>query len=174
MTQLLDGLADLSRLDAREVSLDRRPEPIAALLSSAADALGAAIADRHQRLELSLSPGLPEVLDCDAERLVQALTHLVAHAVRVSPQGATLRLGAASEGAELVLTVSDQAPPLPPDALAQLLAPAPRPCGPTRLNQHLGLLIARCLAEAHGGRLEIDCAADRGSTFRVRLPASPA
>ena len=75
---------------------------------------------------------------------------------------------AASAGCALI-EVTDNGPGIPPDVMAKIFEPFFTTKPPGR-GTGLGLSICYGIAETHGGRIEVDSAPGRGSTFRVYLP----
>jgi signal transduction histidine kinase len=111
----------------------------------------------------------------DRERLGQLVANLVANAISYSPAGGRVLVSVAQVGDEVVVAVSDQGPGIAPERVGQLFLPF------TRLDEDrsadgsgLGLYIVKAIAEAHGGRVWVDSAPGRGSTFSVALPLTTA
>jgi signal transduction histidine kinase len=142
---------DLDRLlsDAELFSLEPGPVEMTALV----DGL------RRARVTVTAEPGL--VVHADAARLRQALANLVDNGLR---HGDTVRVEAASHGAEIWVSVADDGPGVP-DGLDPF-ARGVSGVGSTGL----GLYVARSLAEAHGGRLELVSGVGGGACFRLALP----
>jgi signal transduction histidine kinase len=104
------------------------------------------------------------------------LTNLISNAIKFSPDGATVWLGADARGEEIVFAVRDEGRGVPPDKLEliferfqQVDSSDAREKGGTGL----GLAICRSIVEQHGGRIWAESVGD-GSTFQFTLPASPA
>ena len=114
----------------------------------------------------------------DPDRLKQLVLNLVDNALRYTPGGGTVALGLGREGAWAVLRVADTGPGIPPEHQARIFdrfyrvdQPRARGLG----GSGLGLAICRWIAEAHGGRIEVESRPGAGATFRVFLPtAGPA
>jgi len=126
---------------------------------------------RH-RVETEIAPGLP-LLRMDFVLMQQVLTNLLLNAAVHTPAGTTVHVSASVENRELVLTVADDGPGLPPEALTQIFdkfyrAPA-APAGGTGL----GLAIVKGFVEAQGGQVSAQNRPEGGSVFTIRLP-SPA
>ena len=109
----------------------------------------------------------------DEARLRQVVTNLVGNAVAHTPPGIAIRIGVGTVGEDAVLEVSDEGPGLTPAQTAHSFERFYRAdTSRTRATggAGLGLAIVDSLVSAHAGRVEIDSAPGRGSTFRVRLP----
>jgi two-component system sensor histidine kinase KdpD len=122
---------------------------------------------RH-RVSVGIAPGLP-LVRMDFVLMQQVLTNLLLNAAVHTPPGTTVHVSAAMEGGALVLSVADNGPGLPTEALPQLFekfyrAPA-APAGGTGL----GLAIVKGYAEAQGGQVKAQNRPEGGAIFTVRL-----
>lgn len=110
----------------------------------------------------------------DAARLSQMLSNLVTNAIihGAADRPVTVRVTAADGAA--VLAVQNEGAPIPPDQLATLFQPlrqsSSAPLRPGSSGMGLGLYIAREIAVAHGGSIEVTSEAATGTIFTVRLP----
>ena len=126
-------------------------------------------------ISLDVSPGKGPVMQADQLRLMQVLDNLMANAVKFSHPGDRVRVGAAWDGRAWRIDVTDSGIGIPPDELGQLFdrfvrASNARTSG--RPGAGLGLSVAKAIVELHGGRIMVDSALDRGTTFSVYLPAA--
>jgi signal transduction histidine kinase len=118
-------------------------------------------------LVLDLEPLLPSV-ELDEGQLRQALLNILGNARQVLQAGGRVRLSSRTGmGGEIVIEIADNGPGIPPDAIDKIFEPFfSKRAGGTGL----GLAIARQMVENHGGRIEVESQAGRGTTFRIRLP----
>lgn len=107
-------------------------------------------------------------LDADPVRLRQALANLIENAVAHSPPGAEVVVSARHVDGRVRIAVADDGDGISPERLGRVLEPGVRFA--ERPGQGLGLAVARAIAEAHGGALEVQSALGRGSTFTLVLP----
>jgi signal transduction histidine kinase len=110
---------------------------------------------------------------CAALALRRMLDNLVDNAVRYAGMA---RLAARRESGEVVVTVEDDGPGVPADALARLTAPFERVEGSRGRKTGgagLGLAIVKALAESQGGRLSIENRVEGGLRVILRLPTAP-
>jgi signal transduction histidine kinase len=118
--------------------------------------------------------GLGDVVGLwDPGRLEQVVANLVSNALKYGPPRRPVRVLIDGSGDPVVLSVSDEGGALSPAAQANLFEPfRPGSSGAAAAGHSvgLGLYVVRRIAEAHGGQVAVDSAADRGTTFTVRLP----
>ncbi|MFF4586477.1 sensor histidine kinase [Streptomyces sp. NPDC001388] len=175
LQRVIDDLRDLAAADAGTLRLHREPVPADDLLAQvaaahrvAADTAGVALRTR--------TDGTPW-LDADPLRLRQALGNLVTNAVRHTPPGGTVTLGARSDGAEVVLTVADTGTGIAAEDLPHVFDRfwrAEKSRSRRTGGSGLGLPIVRQLTAAHGGTAEAASTPGTGSVFTLRLPAAAA
>ena len=118
-----------------------------------------------------VAPDLP-TLRADPVRLRQAIDNLVENAVvHGGPDDGDVVVTAAVERGELVLAVADSGPGIPPEHHARVFETGVR-LQRDRPGAGLGLAMARAIAEAHGGTLELRSAPGEGAIFELRLSVS--
>jgi len=171
---LLSDVLDLAKIGAERLSLRTDTCALEEVCESAlAIVRGEA---RRKGLELAFrGPGSPVRFAGDARRIRQILVNLLSNAVKFTPAGGSVVLSAAGDAeAGLVrLEVSDTGPGIAAEDLPRLFQPFTQL--DTRLSREhagtgLGLALVRSLAELHGGRVEVESEAGKGSRFRVTLP----
>lgn len=171
----LEALADELRACARSKAvLERQEVLVPTLVRLLAQDLLPFVETKAVRLEVEIKTDF-RTIRADAERLRQALTHLVSHAVTHTPPGSIVRLSCADEGEWVKIWVADEGAPLAAEereVLFQPFAPSPRGRDGTPPEGDLDLAIARRIAEAHGGGISVLSQPPRGVTFVVRLPRS--
>jgi signal transduction histidine kinase len=112
----------------------------------------------------------------DSSRLRQMISNLVGNAIQHGIETGPVDFTASAEGREVMLTVRNGGPPIPPDALPTIFDPLTRGSSAELEKQRrpgsigLGLYIAREVITAHGGTIEVRSSVDAGTVFTVRLP----
>jgi signal transduction histidine kinase len=111
----------------------------------------------------------------DEQRLMQAVLQLAANAVRHTADGDVVAVGSAIRDDEVRFWVRDTGPGVQPEDRDRIFERFYRGRSGHRRSDGagLGLSIVRAIAEAHGGRVELDSQAGRGATFTVVLPVDP-
>ncbi|MCC6224007.1 MAG: HAMP domain-containing protein [Thermoleophilia bacterium] len=167
LARLVGDLLDLAKLDARRFTLVREEVDLGRLLEQAAQALGEEARCRGIALECRLD--LAPVIETDGDRVLQVVTNLLANAIQWTPDGGTVSLSLAAADGRVTVAVEDSGPGIPPEELERVFRPFWSRNGQ---GTGLGLAIARELAQALGGRLELESELGRGSRFVLALPAA--
>jgi signal transduction histidine kinase len=171
LIRIVDDLLVVSRIEGEALVLEPVEIDVRNVLGQVVAALGA----NGPRVEVEAAPGAPSTLVLDPNRLIQILTNLAHNAVKFSPEDApvTIRWAAPAEGT-VVFDVVDRGPGIPAQEHA-LIFERFRQRGDHRSHGEgfgLGLYIAKLLAEAMGGWLEVESVPEAGATFRVTLPTT--
>jgi signal transduction histidine kinase len=173
--RLIQDLLDVAAIDAGGLSLTRRPEDPVVLVTRAALYFEELAATSSIVLETDLPERLPTVL-CDADRMLQAFGNLIANALKFTPKGGVILLGAASEGGSVRFFVQDNGPGIPDEDVPHIFDRfwTARRDSRTR-GTGMGLAIVRGIAEAHGGRVWAERGSSGGAMFNLLIPvAAPA
>jgi signal transduction histidine kinase len=124
-------------------------------------------------IESDIAP-LPD-FHCDPGRLGQLLSNLVANAITHGRHDTPVNVRGAVERDTFVLQVTNQGEPIAADVQAQLFQPYSRPATDVpQAGLGLGLYIARQIALAHGGRLEVTSTRETGTVFSFAMPLDTA
>lgn len=164
LQQVVSRVLDLSR----PIRVQPRPSDLNAIVEHAVRVVR--VGGLPPDAQLTFTPATDlEPLSLDPDPLVAAVLNLVRNAVEAAGPGGRVDVRCERVGAGAVFTVSDDGPGLADDVRAQLFTPffTTRPTG-----TGLGLVIARRILEAHGGRLDADPRGSSGTVFRGYLPAA--
>ena len=172
MSEHVDKVLDMTRLDAGGMELRREwvavPELLAALCQQWAPALA------HHRVIVEVPGELP-LVEADAALLAKALGNLLENVARHTPPETIVRLSAREAAGEVVIAVEDRASGVPDEALERIFAKfdhrAPEQAGG---GLGLGLAICRAIVKLHGGRCWAERLDGGGTAFYVALPVPPA
>jgi signal transduction histidine kinase len=173
LSDLVGDVLDTSRIEAGtfpyafgEVDLEELVRETATVVSLGQDEV---------RVTTRVPPALPAVHG-DRERLRQLLWNLLANAVKYTVTGDEVEVAATNENGVVAVSVRDHGPGIPPESQRLIFEKFGRVSqdGLSKPGAGLGLFIARSIAEAHGGTLDVESDAGAGATFTVRLPLARA
>ena len=180
LNRLIGDLRTLSLAEAGQLQLHRHPVAVGDLIHQVAGRFAVIVAEKNITLAQAVDGDLPLVM-ADEQRLGQVLANLLNNALRYSPPGSQVTLGARRVGPVVELTVTDHGPGIPPDDLPHVFDRFWR-------SEHsrnratggsgLGLAIVKQLIEAHGGTVRVESPVTRsarqpgGTCFVLAVPLS--
>jgi signal transduction histidine kinase len=169
MTHQVTNLGDFAAIQAGRLAIARAPHAPAAIIGEVSELVGPIARERGIVFAAHAAADLP-MIDCDGDRVVQALSNLIANAVKVTPRGGTIEVGARPViQAAPVFFVRDTGPGLAPDELATLFGLRWRSQHAGYRGAGLGFAIARGIIDAHGGRIWADSALGSGTSVYFSL-----
>lgn len=172
LVDLAEDLLDVTRVQAGRLELQREPTDLVALARRVL-ARRQLTTERHA---LTLVTALLHlVVHADPRRMEQVLSNLIGNAIKYSPEGGAIEVAirAEHETHEALLSVQDQGIGIPLHEQAQVFGRFARASNAQAYGIRgtgLGLYLCRELVEQHGGRIWLESAEGRGSTFFVALP----
>lgn len=169
MARIVDDLLDLAKAEQPEF-LQPQSLNLADLTHEVAGK-GDSLSERTWVVE-EVAEG---VLVADRQRITQAIMNLMRNALEHTPDGTPVSLGSRVVGDTVRIWVRDAGPGIPVEDRGQLFERFSRGSGGRRCGSGagLGLAIVKSIAEAHGGRVELETAEELGSTFSLVLPLRP-
>lgn len=169
MARIVDDLLDLAKAEQPEF-LQPQSLNLADLTHEVAGK-GDSLSERTWVVE-EVAEG---VLVADRQRITQAIMNLMRNALEHTPDGTPVSLGSRVVGDTVRIWVRDTGPGIPVEDRGQLFERFSRGSGGRRCGSGagLGLAIVKSIAEAHGGRVELETAEELGSTFSLVLPLRP-
>jgi signal transduction histidine kinase/ActR/RegA family two-component response regulator len=174
---LINGILDLSKIEAGKFSIERSRVSVLETVSQVLQLLGAHAREKGLTLEAECDGPVPVQIQSDAVRLRQILINLIGNAIKFTPSGRVrlrLRLAAprSDAGHLLEIAVEDTGIGLDPrqqaivfEPFTQVQSSAAREFGGTGL----GLSLSRRLARLLGGDIDVTSAPGRGSCFTLRV-----
>ncbi|MBK5942236.1 sensor histidine kinase [Halochromatium roseum] len=170
LNRYIQNLLDMTRLGHGTLKLERDWIGIDDILNSALRRTRELLSPC--RLVRNIEPGLP-LLYVHPALIEQALVNVIENAAKFSPDGGEVRVAATREGAELLITVADEGPGIPPDQREQVFNMF-FTGGEGDRGKHgsgLGLAICSGMIGAHGGRIEaLPGPGGRGTSIAIHLP----
>ena len=173
LNQMVSMVVDLSRMETTGIPLHPRAVPVSQLLrSTQSQALGPASSRRiAQQLPAACPP-----LWCDLELTTRIGVNLLANALKHSPPGSDIVLGADVVPNGVRIWVRDQGPGIPAayqQRIFDKFGVIDLPAGDHPPSTGLGLAFCKLAVEAQGGSLGVDSPSGQGSTFWFILPTAP-
>jgi signal transduction histidine kinase len=172
LSLLLDDLFEMAQIDAGGLVLERQPNSICDLISDTLEAF-TALAERQGVTLEGAAPREADPVVMDVGKIGRVLNNLLQNALRHTPQGGTVHIGAAAEGEGVRVEVSDSGAGIPAADLPHVFESFYR--GEKSRSRDtggagLGLAIASGIVEAHGGQIGIESAVDQGTRVWFTLP----
>ncbi|MHB0875327.1 MAG: ATP-binding response regulator [Anaerolineae bacterium] len=175
LSQLVDDVVDLARIDALAMPIRREMTSIRQAIDESVEAISSVASGKGIELVVSTPPGLPD-LPLDPVRIRQVLFNLLSNAVRFTDQG-RVEVGVTLREAEVEIAVHDTGRGIPPADLSTIFNEfyqVGRPKTAPDSGKGLGLAIAKRFIQLHGGRIWADSVVGEGSTFHFTVPTSDA
>lgn len=168
LNRLVDNLLDMTRLQSGRLSLNLEWHDVGKLIKSSVARVQKELANHD--LVIDIAPNLPRI-QIDFVLMEQVLVNLLDNAATYTPAGVRIRITARQENSDLVLSVADRGPGLPPADVERVFDKFYRAPGVGAGGTGLGLSICRGLVEAHGGTIIAENRPTRGGArFTIRLP----
>src|SRR5262249_51749688 len=177
MTRLVDDLLDVSRITRGRIELRRENIDMRYVLQGAREATLPLLQASGQHIEVVL-PDEPLTVDGDHARLTQVIANLFNNASKFMDRGKRIRVGAAREGDDIVVTIQDEGIGIPREfqsSIFEMFTQVDRSLERSQGGLGIGLALARSIVALHGGTIGVESEGQgRGSTMTVRVPASAA
>ena len=167
LERLVSNLLDMTRLDSGAVEPRREWVPLDEVVGSALGRLERLLSGRRVTTTI---PADAAMVSIDPILIEQLLVNLLENAVKYTPAASGIELGAAHEGATVVLEISDRGPGIPAGEEERVFERFRRGAHPGVRGVGLGLAVSRAIATAHGGTLTVAARPGGGATFRLTLP----
>ena len=172
MSRLVDDLLFVARRDAGEAPLRLSRVALGEILERTVAVAGQLGPNRNISID-SAPEAMATSIKVDRGRLHQLLMVLLDNALRYSPAGGPVTVAAQRAGAEVSIAVRDRGIGIPAADLSQVFDRFVRGSNALPGGTGLGLPVARAIAEAHGGRLDIDSREGHGTCVTLTLPVTP-
>ena len=172
LANLVESLLDVSRIATGRFALKMEEIDIIDCVSHLVDGLRPT--SDSARCDVVVDAEGSIVGSWDRLRLEQALTHLLANAIKYGA-GSPIRVSVRQHGGEVLLEVRDHGPGIPEAELGRIFQRFERAASIRNYGGlGLGLYLIQAIVEAHGGSVSAENATDGGARFRIALPLRPA
>ena len=170
---MVDDLLDLSRIESGRVEIFPLPVEVRLLVVGALEEHRPDADVKGVRLGMAGAPPPVSVL-ADHDRIGHVFSNLIGNAVRHTPRGGSIELGALRVNGSVRFTVSDTGAGIPKEYRERIFEKFFQVPGAGPKGIGLGLYIAKEIVVAHGGEIGVESAAGQGSTFWFTLPIAAA
>ncbi|HEX3346126.1 MAG TPA: ATP-binding protein [Polyangiaceae bacterium] len=176
LTRRIERLLDWGRMEAGRKQFDLHDETLAAIVDESVQSF-APLRAQHPLVELTtdVAPGLPTV-HVDRAAMVDAIGNLLGNAVKYGGEPPKVTLRARQIPAGIAIEVTDNGEGIPRGEHRRIFDKFYRiddRLSREREGSGLGLAIVKHIVRAHRGRVQVDSAPGKGSTFRIVLPLTP-
>ncbi|MBX3101489.1 MAG: response regulator [Bacteroidetes bacterium] len=171
--KLVDDILDLSRLEQGPEVLDKKSLDLKPYLENLASGFAPLTVSKQLKLQVEVTDGLKLV--ADGNRLSQALSNLLANAIKFTPEGGVVSLVADSVAQGIRIRVADTGIGIPPQDIPKVFerfGATQRKGTKGEKGTGLGMSIACQVVLLHGGTIEVSSEVNVGTTFTVLLPAA--
>lgn len=188
MISIINDLLDITKIEAGSVELELRPIHVAEALGNVIMDVQSAITNRQHELHIHIPPGLP-LVRADAKRFDQILDHLITNAIKYTPVGGQISIGAheiaadalpahlvgrVAAGRYVQIDVIDNGIGIPAEEHDRVFNRFYRTENRLKIEAGgtgLGLSLVRPLVRLFGGQIWLQSFPDEGSTFSFVIPA---
>ncbi len=168
MGAMIEDMVDSTRLESGQLRLERQPTELRPFVSDLLQRSTGVLDVGRVTVEI---PGDLPPVDVDPNRLERILVNLLSNALKYSPEGTEVRVGAERRDRQVRIWVQDRGIGIPTEDRPHLFERFYRAKGARQAEGlGLGLYITRMLVEAHGGRIWVESDVGKGSTFSFTLP----
>ncbi len=171
MERMIHDLLDFASIDAGRLSVEPQAQDVIGLVAEVAETIKPVIGKRVLTVR---TEGLPSAahVKCDRGRVLQVFSNLLGNALKFTPEGGSIIIGATLVDAEIQFSVKDTGCGIAESAVANIFEKYWQEHHKRRTGVGLGLFIARRLVEAHGGNIWVESKVGPGSgtTFFFTLP----
>ena len=175
LLDLVNEILDLSKVEAGRMELEPSEFAPAETMRGAVMFVRERAANHGIQLVLDVPTDLGAVV-ADERKIRQVLLNLLTNAVKFTPAGGRVELGARRDSHEIAITVKDTGAGIAPEDQARIFEEFAQARGGARREQEgtgLGLTLSKKFVELHGGKIWVESELGKGSTFGFTLPLVP-
>lgn len=172
LKSVIDDMLSLSHIEAGQAKLQLGDVSIGELFAAVISDVARLVDSKEHTVIANVSDDLPTVL-ADREKLRLVVANLVSNAIKFTPEGGRIEVGAVADGQDVIISVGDNGLGIPEGARDKIFSRFYQVEESLRREHQgigLGLSIARAMVELHGGRIWVESEIGEGSTFYCRIP----
>lgn len=167
--RLIADLLDMERIEGGKLQLAMEKYHIGQIIEEAIESFSQARIAKNVELRLTSTDPSIEVF-CDKDRIMQVLSNLIGNALKYTPKGGTITIGAIYNEDAVQVSVSDTGFGIPEEKRLKIFERYAQLGDNNRVGLGLGLYISKMLIEAHDGSLWVSSKLGEGSTFNFTIP----
>ena len=172
LLKLINDILDLSKIEAGKMELHPEIFDLRMIISFIRKTMASLIEEKKQLLKIEMADGLPDIY-ADPGKIKQLLLNLVGNAIKFTPEGGTITIGAELKDSCFALSITDTGIGIKPEDRERIFQEFQQGEGSTSREYEgtgLGLTLTRKLTEMHGGKLELESEEGKGSRFTAYIP----
>jgi PAS domain S-box-containing protein len=172
LSQLINDLLDLSKLEAGRMRLEKKPSSIEKIIEECIQTFLTWANAKSIKIEKKIQPNLP-LVNIDPIRINQVLTNLIGNAIKFTPKNGRITVEAIFGSEEIRVSVADTGIGIPKEALDKIFDKFYQVHERTHTDisgTGLGLSIAKEIVQLHGGKIWAESEKGKGAKFTFTLP----
>jgi two-component system sensor histidine kinase/response regulator len=172
---LIDDILEVARIEEANITLTLAPIAPGALLAELVHEWGHRFQQEQTTVSVSVADDAP-IFTGDKGLIKRVFSNLIQNAVTHSSRAVHLELSARRAGHGVLFTVSDNGPGIPPEyheVIFRKFGQVEMPRTPRTRSSGLGLTFCKLVVERHRGRIWVNSAEGKGSSFYIELPSDP-
>ena len=170
IVEMLNALMDISEAETGAMKLSPEQIKLSSLLGEVIEVYGHVAEDKNVHLEVSVPEDLS--LYADRVRIRQVMANLLDNSIKYAAEG-QVKITARPDGDQVVVSFEDTGEGIAPEDIPRIFDRLYRgDRSRSRRGLGLGLSFVQAVVSAHNGRVEVESEPNRGSVFRVFLPAA--
>lgn len=169
MLTLVNDLLDVAKIEAGKFQIMKTKQNIAVVANDRANFFTPLASERGLTIKVITDKNIADS-NFDRERVAQVLNNLISNAIKFTAPGGEITVSASLKEKEIIISVQDTGEGIPKEKQADLFSKFKQLVPGKKEGTGLGLVIAKGIIEAHGGRIWVDSETGKGSTFAFSLP----
>jgi signal transduction histidine kinase len=175
LLSLINDILDLAKIESGKLEFVIAPANPRQLVNETLASMESLAKQKSIYLHCNYADDTPEVIMCDAKKVQQVVVNLVSNAIKFTTNGGVTVEVSTGDKTQWMMKVIDTGAGMPTDAPGYIFEKFRQVDG-TSTRQHqgtgLGLAIVKSLVEGMGGKIDVETALGKGTTFVVTLPRS--